>query len=101
MLDGSDWEYRTANTLQVTDDLLERFQAKVKQKLDRHLNEYEGKFTVDQVGTYSISSQHEQNLRDNQRRMIKNSEELMKLLQTETTHFVKTNEHSPKQAKPI
>ena len=53
MLDGSDWEYRTANTLHVTDDQFESFHAKVKQKLDRHLNEYEGKFTVDQVGTYS------------------------------------------------
>ena len=61
MLDGSDWEYRTANTLHVTDDQFERFHAKVKQKLDRHLNEYEGKFTVDQVGTYSVSTQHKQN----------------------------------------
>ena len=34
MLDGSDWEYRTANTLHVTDDQFERFHAKVKQKLD-------------------------------------------------------------------
>ena len=54
MLNGSDWEYRTANTLHVTDDQFERFHAKVKQKLDRHLNEYEGKFIVDQVGTYSV-----------------------------------------------
>ena len=49
-------EYRSANTLHVTDDQCQRFLAKVKQKFDRHLNEYEGKFTVDQVGTYSISS---------------------------------------------
>ena len=68
MLDGSDWEYRTANTLHVTDDQFECFHAKVKQKLDRHLNEYEGKFTVDQVGTYSVSSQHEQHPEDNQRK---------------------------------
>ena len=54
----------------------ERFHAKVKQKLDRHLNEYEGKFTVDQVGTYSVSSQHEQNHEDNQRKMMKCNEEL-------------------------
>ena len=51
MLDGSDWECRTANTLHVTDDQFESFHAKVQEKLDRHLNEYEGKFTVDQVGT--------------------------------------------------
>ena len=101
MLDGSDWEYRTANTLHVTDGLLERFHAKVKQKLGRPLNWYDGKFTVDQVGTYSVSSQHEQNPRDNQRRMMKNSEELIRLLQTEITHIVKTNEQSLKQAKPI
>ena len=56
---------RTANTLHVTDDLFERFHAKVKQKLDRHLNEYEGKFAVDQVGTYSFSSEHEQHHEDN------------------------------------
>ena len=68
MLDGSDWEYRTANTLHVTDDQFESFHAKVKQKLDRHLNEYEGKFTVDQVGTCSVSSQHEQHSEDNQRK---------------------------------
>ena len=68
MLDGSDWEYPTANTLHVTDDLLERFHAKVKQKLDRHLNEYEGMFTEDQVATYSVSSQHEHNHEDNQRK---------------------------------
>ena len=49
MLDGSDWEYRAANTLHVTDDQFERFHAKVMQKLVRHLNEYEGKFSVDQV----------------------------------------------------
>ena len=61
MLDGSDWEYRAANTLHVTDDQFQKFHAKVKQKLDRHLNEHEGKFTVDQVGTYSVSSQHEHN----------------------------------------
>ena len=52
----------------LADDLLERFLVKVKQKWDRHLNEHEGKFTVDQVGTYSVSSQHEQNPRDNQRK---------------------------------
>ena len=101
MLDGSDWDFRTANTLHVTDDQFERFHAKVKQKFDRHLNEYEGKFTVDQVGTYSVSSQHEQNTRDNQRKMMMSNEELIKLPQTETTHIVKTNEQSPKQAKPI
>ena len=32
MLDGSDWEYRTANALHVTDDQFERLHAKVKQK---------------------------------------------------------------------
>ena len=101
MLDVSDWEYRTANTLHVTYDEFERFHAKVKQKLDRPLNEYEGKFTVDQVGTYSVSSQHAQNHEDNQRQMTKSYEELIKLLQTETTHIVKTNEQSLKQAKPI
>ena len=31
--------------------------------------------------------------------MMKNNEELIKLLQTETTHIVKTNEQSLKQAK--
>ena len=97
MQDGSDWEYRTANTLHVTDDQFEKFYAKAKRKLDRHLNEYEGKFTVDQVGTYSVSSQHEQNHVDNQRRMMKNNEELIELLQTETTHLVKTNEQSLNQ----
>ena len=51
MLDGSDWENRTANTFHVTCDQFERFHAKVKQKFDRHLNEYEGKFTVDEVET--------------------------------------------------
>ena len=71
------------------------------QKLDRHLNEYEGKFTVDQVGTYPVSSQHEQNHEDNQRKMLKSNEELIKLLQTETSHIVKTNEQSLKQARPI
>ena len=34
MLDGSDWEYRTANTSYVTDDHFESIHAKVKQKLD-------------------------------------------------------------------
>ena len=101
MLDGSDWEYRTAKTLHVTCDQFERFHAKVKQKLDRLLNEYEGKFTVDQVGTYSVSSQHEQNHEDNQRQMMKGNEELIKLLQTGTSHLVKMNEQSLKQAKPI
>ena len=47
MLDGSDWDYRTAKTLHVTDVKFERFHAKVKQKLDRHLNEYEGTLTVE------------------------------------------------------
>ena len=101
MLDGSDWEYRTANTLHVTYDQFERFHAKVKQKLDRRLNEYEGKFTVDQVGTNSVSSQHEQNHKDNQRKKMKSNEELIKLLQTETTRIVKTNEQSLQQAEPI
>ena len=91
MLDGSDWEYRTANTSHVTDDQFESFHAKVKQKLDRHLNEYEGKLTVDQVGTCSVSSQREKHHEDNQRRMMKNNEEPIELLQTETTHIVKTN----------
>ena len=68
MLDESDWAYRTANTLHATKDQFERFHAKVKLKFDRHLNEYEGKLTVDQVGTYSVSSQHEQNQEDNQRK---------------------------------
>ena len=71
MLDGSDWDYRTANTLHVTDDQFESFHATVKQKLDRHLNEHEGTFTMDQVGTYSVSSQHEQHPEDNQRKMMK------------------------------
>ena len=75
--------------------------AKVKQKLDRHLNEYEGKLTVDQVGTYSVSSPHEQHHEYNQRRMMKTNEELTELLPTETTHIVKTNEQSLIQAKPI
>ena len=101
MLDGSDWEYRTANTLHVTDDQFESFHAKVKQKWDRHLNEHEGKFTVDQVGTYSVSSQNEQHHGDNQREKMKSNEELTELLQTETTHIMKTNEQSLKQAKPI
>ena len=66
LLDGSDWEYRTANTSHVTDAQFERFCAKVKkQKLDRHLNEYEGKFTVGPVWTYSVSSHHEHNHEDN------------------------------------
>ena len=101
MLDGSGWGYRTANTLHVTDDQIERFHAKVKQKLDRPLNEYEGRFTVDQVGTYSVYSKHEQNHEDNQRRMMKSNEELTELLQTQTTHITKTNEQSLIQAKPI
>ena len=94
-------EIRTANTLHVTYDQFEKFHAKVKQKFDRHLNEYEGKFTVDQVGTCSVSSQHEQHLEDNQRKKVKSNEELIELLQTETTHILKTNEQSLKQAKPI
>ena len=101
MLDGSDWEYRTANTSHVTDDQSESFYAKVKQKLDRHLSEYEGKFTVDQVWTYSVSSRHEHNHEDNQRKKMKSDEELIELLQTETTHIMKTNEQSLIQAKPI
>ena len=101
MLDGSDWEYRTANTLHVTDDQFKRFHAKLKQKLDRHLNVYKGQFTVDQVATYSVPSQHEQNHEDNQRKRMKSNEELIELLQTQTAHIVKTNEQSPKQAKPI
>ena len=101
MLDGSDREYRTANTSHVTDDHVESYHAKVKQKLDRHLNEYEGKFTVDEVGTYSVSSQHEQTHEDNQRKKMKSSEELTDLLQTETTRIVKTNEQSLIQTKPI
>ena len=81
MLDGSDWESRTANISHVTHDRIERNNVKAKQKLDRHLNEYEGKFTVDQVETYSVSSQHEQNHEDNQRKMMKSNEEFIKLLQ--------------------
>ena len=73
----------------------------MKQKLDRHLNEYEGKLTVDQVETYSGSSQHEQHHDDNQRRMIKIKEQLAELFQTETAHIVKTNEQSLIQTKPI
>ena len=99
MLDERDWEYRTANTSHVTDDQFERFHVKVKQKLDRHLNE--GKLTVDQVGTYSVSSQHEHNHEDNQRKKMKSNFELIELLQTEITHIVKTNEQSLKQEKPI
>ena len=101
MLDGSDWEYRTANTLHVTDDQFESFHAKVKQKWDRHLNEHEGKFTVDQIGTYSVSSQHEHNHEDNQRKKMKSNGEFIELLQTETTHIMKTNEQSLIQTKPI
>ena len=101
MLDGSDWEYRTANTLHVTDDQFESFHAKVKQKWDRHLKRARRKFTVDPVGTYSVSSQHEHNHEDNQRKMMKSNEELSELLQTETTHIMKTNEQSLEQAKPI
>ena len=67
----------------VTGDQVERFHAEVKQKLDRHLNEYEGKFAMDHVGSYSVSSQHEQNQEDNQRRIMKINEELIELLQTE------------------
>ena len=98
MLDG-DWEYRTANSLHVTDDQFQSFHVKVKQKWDRHLNEYEGKFTVDQVGTYTVSSQHEHNYEDNQRKKMKSNEELIQLLQTETTHIMKTNEQSLIQGK--
>ena len=73
----------------------------MKQKFDQHLNEYEGKFTVDQVGTYSISSQREHNHEDNQRKKMKINEELIELLQTETAYIMKTNEQSLIQAKPI
>ena len=88
MLDGSDWIYHTANTSHVTDDHFERY-----------LNEYGVKFTVDQVGTYSVSSQHKQNHEVNQRKMLKSNEELIKLLQTETTHIVKKNEQSLNKQK--
>ena len=101
MLDGSDWEYRTANTSHVTDDQIESSHAKVKQKWDRHLNEHEGKLTVDQVGTYSVSSQHEHKHEDNQRKKMKSNEELIELFQTETTHIMKKNGRSLIQAKPI
>ena len=101
VLDGSDWEYRTASTSHVTGDQFESFHAKVKQKSDRPLNEYEGKYTVDQVGTYSVSSQHEHSQVDNQLKMMKSNEELTELFQTETTHIVTTNEQSLIQAKPI
>ena len=101
MLDGKDSEYRTANTLHVTGVQFESFDAKVKQKLDRHLNEYEGKYTMNQVGTYFVSLQHDQHHEDNQRKMMKSNEELIELLQTETTHIMKTNEQSLMQAKPI
>ena len=33
MLDGSEWECRTANTSHVTDDQFERFHTEVKQKI--------------------------------------------------------------------
>ena len=56
---------------------------------------------MDQVGTYSVSPQHEHNHQDNQLRMMKINEELTELLPTETTHIMKTNEQSLKQAKPI
>ena len=56
---------------------------------------------MDQVGTYSVSSQHEHNHEDNSRKMMKRNEELIELLQTETTHNMKTNEQSLNQAKPI
>ena len=53
------------------------------------------------VGTCSVSSQHEQHLEDNQRRMMTVNEELTELLQTETTHIMKTNEQSPTQTNAI
>ena len=56
---------------------------------------------MDQVGTYSGSSKHEQHPEDNQRKMMKIKEELTELLRTETTHIMKTNEQSLKQAKLI
>ena len=56
---------------------------------------------MDQVGTCSASSQHEQHPEDNHRKVVKINEELTELLQTETTHMMKTNEQSLKQAKPI
>ena len=98
MLDGSDWEYRTANTLHITYEQFERFHAKVTQKLDLHLNEYAGKFTVE---TYSVSSQHEQHPEENQRKKMKSNEKPIELLQTETTHIMKTKEQLQMQAKPI
>ena len=89
------------NRFYIADGQFESFLAKVKQKWDRHLNEHEGKFTVDQVGTYSVSSQHEHKHEDNQRKKMKSNEELIELLQTETTHIMKTNEQSLIQTKPI
>ena len=57
---------------------------------------------MDQVGTFSVSSQHEHNHEDNQRKkMMKSNEELIKLRQTETTHIMKTDEQSLIQTKPI
>ena len=56
---------------------------------------------MDQVGTFSVSSQHEHNHEDNQRKKMKSNEELIKLLQTETAHTMKTNEQSLIQTKPI
>ena len=73
----------------------------MKQKLDRHLNEHEGKLSVDHVGTYSVSWQHEQHHEDNQRKKMKSNEELIELLQTEALVIMKTNEQSLIQAKPI
>ena len=67
----------------------------MKQKWDRHLNEHEGKLTVDPVVTYSVSSQHERNHEDNQRKKMKSNEELVELLQTETTHIMKTIHTKP------
>ena len=68
MLDGSDWEYLTANTFTCHIWSIWKVPCEGAAEFDRHLNEYERKFRVDQVGTYSVSSQHEQNHEDNQRK---------------------------------
>ena len=98
MLDRRNWEYRTANTLHVTDGLFERFHAKVKQKLDRHLNETKESSQWIRLGRILFFATR---TKSHQRKMMKSNEELIKLLQTETTHIVKMNEQSLKQAKPI
>ena len=89
------WEYRTTNTLHVDRWSSSQVSCESRsRRIDWHLHETDVQFTMDQVVTYSVSSQHEQ-------RMMKNNEELIKLLQTETAHIVKTNEQSLKQTKPI